>query len=233
MIYIIDKYVFILPISHISIYMYLRDTVLVSVNPWFTIPLAVTYAALKAVGVTVTTATIKAASILIAAGKSVTAATVNAVVSSWPIIETALRRAGIAVGWWAVGAATWNWVQGNCIVNGSRTPDGHFGDLFCSSCARRFGQLFVLMVAGLLVTPMMLISMDLGQILLFLVVLGLLSTLVLIIPMDFGQKTGLWIIKKRFPSWSEGKIGELSSFWGMGALTVTVIGVWAEYGRLN
>jgi len=113
-----------------------------SVNPWWTIPVAVATAALKAAGVAITTATLKAATILIAAGKKVTVRTVHVVVSSWPIIEAALRRAGRAVGWWAVGGASFSWVQGNCILCGQRTPDGHFGDVFSSGCAQRFGQFF-------------------------------------------------------------------------------------------
>ncbi|MCL4462702.1 MAG: hypothetical protein M1552_09650 [Firmicutes bacterium] len=71
---------------------------LTSVNPWWTIPVAVATVALKAAGVAITTATLKAATILIAAGKMVTARTVHVVVSSWPRIEAALIGAGRAVG---------------------------------------------------------------------------------------------------------------------------------------
>ena len=87
-----------------------------SVNPWWTIPVAVAIVALKAAGVVITTATLKAATILIAAGKKVTARIVHVVVSSWPRIEAALIRAGRAVGLWTVGGASYDWVQGNCIL---------------------------------------------------------------------------------------------------------------------
>jgi len=114
----------------------------VKVNPWWLVPIAVATAALKAAGVAITTAMLKAATLLIAAGKSVTIASVNAVIAAWPIIETALRRAGINVTWWAIGGASWSWMQGNCIVSGRRTPDGHFGDMLCAECARSIGQFF-------------------------------------------------------------------------------------------
>jgi hypothetical protein len=96
----------------------------------------------KAAGVAITTATVKAATVLIAAGKSVTARTVHVVVDSWPTIKQALSRAGMGVCWWYLSGASFAWVQGNCILCGQRTPDGHFGDIFCSGCARRIGQFF-------------------------------------------------------------------------------------------
>ncbi|MBT9144002.1 MAG: hypothetical protein DDT29_02416 [Dehalococcoidia bacterium] len=113
-----------------------------SVNPWFTIPVAVAIAALKTAGVAVTTATVKAATILIATGKSVTARTVSVVVAAFPVIRAALVRAGRVAGSTAVGVATVSWLQGNCILCGRRTPDGHFGAMFCSLHAQRFGQFY-------------------------------------------------------------------------------------------
>ena len=113
-----------------------------SINPWWTIPIAVAAAALKAAGVAITTATVRAAIILIAAGKTVTARTVHVVVASWPRIRAALILAGVGFGDWAVDGASFSWVQGNCILCGRRTPDGHFGYIFSSGCARRFRQFF-------------------------------------------------------------------------------------------
>ena len=113
-----------------------------SVNPWWTIPVAVAIVALKAAGVAITTATLKAATILIAAGKKVTARTVHVVVSSWPIIRAALLWVRGKACDIAIGGAVFSWAQGNCILSGRRTPDGHFGDVLCSECARRFGQFF-------------------------------------------------------------------------------------------
>ena len=113
-----------------------------SINPWWTIPIAVATASLKAAGVAITTATLKAATILIAAGKAVTARTVHVVVSSWPKIRAALIAVGKNVGWGVVVGASYVWAQGNCISCGRRTPDGHFGDIFCSGCARWVGQFF-------------------------------------------------------------------------------------------
>ena len=63
-----------------------------------------------------------------------------------------------------------------------------------------------------------------GEMFLFLAVTLLLVTLAVTIPMDLGQKTGLWVIKKRFPTWPVVKTSR-SSFLGMGALIVA--GVWA------
>jgi|GEM_PF-3865794 len=103
---------------------------LTRINPWWSIPVAVASAALIAARVAMTTVTLKAATILIAASKQVTARTVHVVMSSWPIIEAALIRAGIAVTWWAVASVTYAWLQGNCISSGRRTRDGHFGDVF-------------------------------------------------------------------------------------------------------
>jgi len=115
---------------------------LTSVNPWWTVPVAVATAALIAARVAITAATLKAATLLIAAGKSVTARTVHVVVSSWPTIRTALTWVGITATTTAVTSATWDWIQGNCIVSGRRTPDGHFGDMLCSTCALRFRRQF-------------------------------------------------------------------------------------------
>ena len=112
------------------------------VNPVKLIPIAVAYAALKAAGVAITTATVKAATILIAAGKNVTARTIHAVVGSWPAIKEVLSRAGKGVSWWYLSGASFAWLQGNCILCGQRTPDGHFGDILCSGCARSIGQFF-------------------------------------------------------------------------------------------
>lgn len=104
--------------------------------PWpetafaWTIPVAVAFAALKKAGVAVTTA----ATILIAAGRHVTASAVRAVINSWPTIRAALIKLGREATWWAVRYSSFKWVLGYCIIPtcNRRTPGGSFGDLTCT-----------------------------------------------------------------------------------------------------
>jgi len=110
-----------------------------SVNPWWTVPVAVAKAALIAAGVPVTMANLSAATLLIAAGKSVTAITVRRVV----LAQTAIA-AGVAVdravSTYNLLRATYRWIIGTCMSCGRlRTPGGSFGDFYSSACARRLG----------------------------------------------------------------------------------------------
>lgn len=111
-----------------------------SVNPWWKVPVAVATAALKAANVAITTTTLKAATLLIAAGKRVSARTVTVVTGSLPRIKTALTAAGRSLRTAVIWTAVISWAQGNCLTCARRTPDGHFGYMFCSVCAQRFGQ---------------------------------------------------------------------------------------------
>jgi len=112
-----------------------------NVNPWWTIPVAVAIAALKKAGVAVTTATIKAATLLIVAGKRVSAATVNAVVWMKPKIRAFLILVGL-YSLTQVFEQTIDWMTGLCVHPRctARTPGGPWGDGLCTSCAARWGQ---------------------------------------------------------------------------------------------
>jgi len=113
-------------------------------NPLKFVPVAVAIAALKKAGVAVTTMTIKAATILIAAGKKVTVASVAAVIRAMPVIEGALKVAGKWTGNLLLGKALLDWAEGQCILPhcARPTPDGAGGDVFCRECARKYGQFY-------------------------------------------------------------------------------------------
>ncbi|MCL0108013.1 hypothetical protein M1N70_03455, partial [Peptococcaceae bacterium] len=117
-------------------------------NPVKFVPVAVAIAALKKAGVAITSTTIKATAVLIAAGKRVTARSVDAVVRAMPTIRKALGAIGKVtnsrISWMHYGAAYIDWTHGICAnpycVN--RTPDGRFGDILCADCADKVGRQF-------------------------------------------------------------------------------------------
>ncbi|MCL0063582.1 hypothetical protein M1N11_05470, partial [Peptococcaceae bacterium] len=131
------------PIEEFDVVMVDEQIMLVAEeNPLKFVPVAVAIAALKKAGVAVTTTTIKAATVLIAAGKKVTAASVRGVVRAFSLIRKANEVLAREIGkrpltWWSVT----QWLEGQCILPwcAARTPGGPTGDFFCRNCAKSIG----------------------------------------------------------------------------------------------
>lgn len=118
-------------------------TLITEVNPvWKLIAPAVVKTALVRIGLPLTASNLKAAAFLMVRGLSVTVTNVRKTQRGFTTVRNALEWLGLNVTLTLLGNAAWSWWQGNCVRSGRRTPDGFYGDVFCSACARRYGIQF-------------------------------------------------------------------------------------------